>query len=66
MNNLAFDFKMIEVTKDCVLTKEGEPADRVFIVMEGDFMITKKVYSKNVETEDINKIKEDPIKAQKV
>jgi hypothetical protein len=66
MNNLAVDFEQIEVTKDCVLTKEGEPADRVFIVMDGDFMITKKVYSKNVETEDINKIKEDPIKAQKV
>ena len=63
LNRLATDFEVLDVTKDCVLIKESEPAHRLFIVMEGDFMITKKLYSKNVETEDINKIKEDPIKA---
>ena len=66
LNKLATDFEVLDVTKDCMLIKEGEPAQRVFIVMEGDFMITKKLYSQNVEAEDINKIKEDPIKAQKV
>lgn len=54
------------MTKDCLLIKEGELAKKVFIVIEGDFIITKKIYSKNVQTEDVNKIKEDPIKAQRV
>lgn len=66
LNRLASDFEYLNVTKDCLLIKEGEPAKKVFIVIEGDFIITKKIYSKNVQTEDVNKIKEDPIKAQRV
>lgn len=66
LNRLASDFEYLKVTKDCVLTREGDLARKVFIVKEGEFMITKKIYSKNVQTEDVNKIKEDPIKAQRV
>lgn len=66
LNRLAAACEYRDVTKDCLLIKEGEPARKVYIVMEGDFIITKKMYSKNVQTEDVNKIKEDPIKAQRV
>lgn len=63
LKKLASAFEYHNCTKDCLLIKEGEPAKYVYIVIEGDFIITKKIYSKNVQTEDVNKIKEDPIKA---
>ena len=66
LNRLATDFEYLNVTKDCVLTREGDPARKVFVVIEGDFVITKKIYSANVQTEDVNKIKEDPGKAQRL
>lgn len=66
LNKLASDFEYLNVTKDCVLIKEGELAKKVFIVIEGDFIITKNIYSKSVQTEDVHKIKEDPKKAQKL
>ena len=66
LNRLASDFEYVTVTKDCLLIKEGDMAKKVFIVIEGDFVISKKIYSKNVQTEDVNKIKEDPIQAQRV
>lgn len=66
LNRLASEFEYLNVTKDCILIKEGEQAKKVFIVIEGDFIITKNIYSKSVQTEDVHKIKEDPKKAQKL
>lgn len=66
LKKLAGVFTNHECTRNCLLIKEGEPASKVYLIVEGEFQISWKVYSKNVQAEDINKIKEDPEKAKKV
>lgn len=41
LNRLATVAEYHNCTKDSVLIKEGERADKVFIVQDGDFIITK-------------------------
>lgn len=56
----------MQCTKDSYLFKEGEPADRVFIVKEGEFIVTKRLISKNKQRENIQDILDNPQRACKL
>ena len=43
LGKLSNHFKFLNVTKDNVLFKEGDIADRVFIIKNGEFIVTKKL-----------------------
>lgn len=64
LRKLAGAFDYYNCTRDCLVIKEGDPASNVYVIIEGDFIVTKKVYSNDLQAEDINKIKEDPLKAR--
>jgi CRP-like cAMP-binding protein len=55
--------KPLSCTKDHYLFKEGEIADKVFIIKNGEFIITKKQISKNKQTENVTEILENPQRA---
>jgi len=46
----------MECTKDCVLYKEGMDANRVFIVKEGEFEVTKDWIVQSDKEEDVRTI----------
>jgi CRP-like cAMP-binding protein len=48
------------VTKGNFLFREGDIADRVFIVKEGEFIKTKKLISSGKQSENIQDILENP------
>ena len=39
----------MEVTRDKVIYKEGDPADRIFIIKDGEFIVSKKLIHKEKE-----------------
>jgi hypothetical protein len=43
IGKLTDNTKEVKVTKDCVIYKEGDLADKVFIVKEGEFVVSKKI-----------------------
>jgi CRP-like cAMP-binding protein len=43
----------MKITKEGYLYKEGDVADKVFIVKEGEFEVTKKLVSNSKQTENI-------------
>jgi cAMP-dependent protein kinase regulator len=45
LTKLSYSLKPLHVTKDCYLFREGDIADKVFIVKEGEFIKTKKLIS---------------------
>ena len=51
------------ITKDGLLYREGQPANRVYIVKEGEFVITQNLKSRNNDDEDVKAIMENPLKA---
>ena len=53
LGKLLLNFKPLKVNKDCYLYKEGDPAERVYIVKEGEFVVTKKQIKKNKQEENI-------------
>ena len=53
LTKLSYSLKPLHVTKDCYLYREGEIADRVFIVKEGEFVVSKKLISSNKQSENI-------------
>ena len=60
-------FLNLKVTpKDCLLYKEGELADNVFIIQAGEFEVIKKYKVPEKHDEDIEKIKDNPLKAKKI
>lgn len=38
-------FQDVSVTKDNILFKEGDIADKVYIITDGDFIVTKRTVS---------------------
>lgn len=51
--------------KDSYLYKEGQPADCVYIVKSGEFQATKRLIHMGVKEENIQEIRENPMKANK-
>ena len=51
LGKLSRNLKVLNVTKDHVLFKEEQLADKVFIIKKGDFIVTmtKKMQSKQTE-----------------
>ena len=47
IGKLTDNTKELKVTKDCVIYKEGDSADKVFIVKEGEFVVSKKIIVTN-------------------
>lgn len=45
LNKLSDNTKKLKITKDYVLFKEGDTADRVYIVRDGEYVVTKKIVS---------------------
>ena len=60
LTKLSYSLKPLKVTKDCYLYREGDLADRVFIVKEGEFIVTKKLVSDSKQSENIQEILENP------
>ena len=42
-NKLADHFVHLRATKDAIIISEGRPADRVYIIKEGEFIVTKRL-----------------------
>ncbi|CDW79368.1 UNKNOWN [Stylonychia lemnae] len=60
-------FLNLKITpKDCLLFKEGDTADNVFIIQTGEFEVLKKYKIPEKNEEDIEKIKDNPLKAKKI
>eukprot|EP00347_Sterkiella_histriomuscorum_P009785 403339902 len=51
--------------KDCILYKEGDPADMVYIIQSGEFQVFRKIKSKQKTEEDVKEIRDNPNKARK-
>jgi hypothetical protein len=45
LGKLSDNTKELKITKDFVLFKEGDTADRVYIVRDGEYVVTKKIVS---------------------
>lgn len=61
------NFYDIEVTKGANIIEEGKPAEKVFIIKDGEFQVTKKLWHKSKETDcNIQDILEDPQRATKM
>jgi hypothetical protein len=60
LTKLSYSLKPLHVTRDCYLYREGTPADKVFIVKEGEFIVTKKLFSSNKQSENIQDILDNP------
>jgi len=59
-------FKYLDVTRDHILFKEGDMADKVYLIKSGEFIITKKMIHKTKTKENIADILEDPQRACKL
>lgn len=66
IGKLTDNTKELKVTKDCVIYKEGDLADKVYIVKEGEFVVSKKIIVMNKQNEDIDEIKKNPKRASMV
>lgn len=66
LTKLSYSLKPLNVTRDCYLFREGDPADKVFIVKEGEFIKTKKLFSSGKQSENIEAILENPQRACKL
>ncbi len=40
------NFFDMEVTRDQIIVREGDPADRIYIIKEGEFGVCKKLIHK--------------------
>ena len=61
------NFYDINVTKDQIIFKEGQPADRIYIIREGEFVVCKKLIQKEKEQDsNILDILDNPLKACKL
>ena len=47
LRKLAYLFETHKCTKDSVIIREGEDSNKVFIIQEGEFIVSKKIFSKN-------------------
>mgnify|MGYP003893348641 CR=1 FL=1 len=53
LGKLSRNVKLLNVSRDHVLFKEGDLADKVFIIKKGDFIVTKRLIQKSKQTENI-------------
>lgn len=65
-NKLSVNFKHLECTKDHILFREGDPAERVFIVRQGEFVETVKFPVREDKEENVHSIHRDPKRACKL
>ena len=42
-------FWNMDVTRDQIIFKEGDPADKIYIIKEGEFAVSKKLIHKEKE-----------------
>jgi|TARA_B110001450_G_scaffold248394_1_gene264527 CRP-like cAMP-binding protein len=55
------NFFDIEMCRGQFVIKEGEPADKIYIIKDGEFRVTKKLIHKKKEPEsNIQDILDDP------
>lgn len=66
LSKLCLKVEFLEVNKDHVLFKEGDVADKVYIIKSGEFVVTKKLPQAKKKTENIQEILEDPQRACKL
>ena len=60
LNKLSYNFKTLYMTKDAFLYRQGDLADKVFIVRKGKFVVTQNLTCKNRQSENIQEILKDP------
>lgn len=61
------NFFDIDVNKGQLIIKEGDPADKIFIIKDGEFQVTKKLIHKQNEPESsVQDILDDPKRACKL
>ena len=61
------NFVDVEVYKGQYITKEGDEANRIYIIKDGEFQVTKKRIHKNNDHDgQIQEILDDPQKASRM
>ena len=53
-------FNDIAVTRDHILFREGEIADKIYIITSGNFVVSKKTQSSQHDNENVHNIIDDP------
>ena len=55
------NFQDIRVSRGQYITKEGQPADKIYIIKDGEFQVTKSTAKKQIKkVVDVREILEDP------
>lgn len=65
LGKMTYYFEDMKTIKGCLLYKEGDSADFVYIVKGGEFQVTKRIIHTGPREERIEEILENPIKANK-
>lgn len=52
LSKLCLKVEFLEVNKDHILYREDDPADKVYIVKSGEFIITKKISPSNKKKQE--------------
>ena len=66
LGKLTRHFEFWDCSRDCVLFREGDIAEKVYIVKEGKFIVTKRIIHKSKQTENLQDILDDPQRACKL
>ncbi|CDW89498.1 UNKNOWN [Stylonychia lemnae] len=66
LGKLTYQFTDIKTIKNQVLYREGEPADYVYIVKDGQFEVTRKEKIRENYQENAKQILENPLRSMKV
>jgi CRP-like cAMP-binding protein len=66
LGRLSLNMIRMQVNKDYVLYNQGDKADRVYIIEEGEFSVTKKCVLPSQAKENIQEILDDPKRACKL
>ena len=62
---MSYFFKYRKLIRDQYLYKEGDPSENVYIVLEGEVRVYKKIVKYGDKSENVKEIKENPLKANR-
>ena len=65
LGKLTYYFEYKHHIRDAIVYKEGDPADYVFIVKNGEFQATKRIIHSELKQEKIEDIMQNPLKANR-
>lgn len=65
LGKMTYYFETKNCIRDAILYKEGDPAEYVYIVKQGELQATKRILHTGPKQENIDEILENPLKANK-